>query len=45
MNKVVIYTRVECEVCGREMNPQYEEYWRGRRICVRCKEELTGKER
>ena len=39
-DQVMIYTRTECEICGQEMNPTYEEYWRGRRICVRCKEEL-----
>lgn len=41
--KVIVYQRnPECEMCGSEMNPGHEYYYRGCEICPRCHEELEG---
>ncbi len=42
--RVIVYERnSDCKLCGKEMNPGTEQYFRGREICPRCYEELEGK--
>lgn len=43
---VEVYERCpDCEICGNEINPGREEYYRGKRVCSRCKKELDGDSR
>lgn len=44
MPKVVVYERNDdCQLCGEEMNPGTENYYRGLEICPRCQDDLEGK--
>lgn len=39
--KVIVYDRQDdCKLCGKEMNPGKENYYRGLEICPRCQEEM-----
>jgi recombinational DNA repair protein (RecF pathway) len=43
--RVIVYERNEdCKLCGEEMNPGHENYYRGRKICPRCQEGLEQNE-
>lgn len=41
VNSVIVYEFTECELCGREMNPDREHYYKGLRICISCEMELS----
>ena len=39
--KVIVYERNDdCKLCGDELNPHTEYYYRHLRVCLRCHEEL-----
>lgn len=38
--KVVIYEMCECELCGRDMNPNRDYIYFGRYICFKCEEDI-----
>lgn len=42
--QTIVYERnKDCKLCGREMNENEYNLYRGREICSRCHKELEGK--
>jgi len=42
--QIIVYERnKDCKLCGREMNENEYNLYRGREICSRCHKELGGR--